>query len=392
MFAIVAHHIYTYSLIPFEFESIDIYLFNGLFNGFSKAGCLGFILITGYFMIDREFKPSNILKLAVEIWFYNWVINILLIATGKLEFSWEILYNTMFPIILIEFWFLTYYIIIMLLSPVVNKALNSISKGQYRLLLIIMIIVSFILPTMIHRSEFTELLILLTGYCIGGYLKLYPSAVSNSIKFGISTFAATIVSFIIIMICTFYFMHGGYIVLEDDKFLFFIIYLLASVIILTLSFHLGSVKIMTATVLMVVLFGNLINILFNGYETVNMENHPWNGLMMMSAVSLFLVFINMKPRDIRWINFLSASVLAIYIIHFQMYLREHIIERIDLISWVGSDWYPAYALASVIAVMAACLLIDIARRELFRGIYQLMHEKIDNISNRVDEAYLRLIE
>ena len=391
MFVIVSHHLFTYSQIPLA-DDLPTYIFNNLFNDFSKAGCIGFILITGYFSIEKEMKPSRILRLAIEIWFYTYLINFILILTGKVDFSWEVMMNTLFPIILCEWWFLTYYIIIMLLSPIINKGLNSISRGQFQFLLLILVLIAFIIPTMTHKFQFSELLIMFTGYCIGGYLKLYPGEISKDLRFNAGVFFATITSLLIGIISVFLYMdNGGLGIASDTVYLIFIVYMLVMIALLSVCIVKHMSKLMIVAMLIAILFGNLINILYNNYLAADMMNYPWNGLMLFSAVSLFIVFINLKPRNVKLINILSPSILAIYIIHYHTYLREFIFERVDLISWIDSQWYEMYAIASVFCIMIGCIIIDLIRRGIFYAIYRQLSEKIDKVYEKVDSIYYNFI-
>ena len=86
-----------------------------------KAGVNLFCLIMGYFGIRSEFKIKKVIQLEAQVIFYSlFGLCIALIFKSKLSFSAIVV--TLFPIIFNQYWYITAYIMVYILSPFLNKA------------------------------------------------------------------------------------------------------------------------------------------------------------------------------------------------------------------------------------------------------------------------------
>ncbi len=95
-----------------------------LFEYFCVCAVNIFILISGYFLVDSKFKLSRLIKLLLQVWFYSWVINIIMVLAGNATLSAKELISIAFPISYKEYWFITAYIIMYLLSPALNRLIK----------------------------------------------------------------------------------------------------------------------------------------------------------------------------------------------------------------------------------------------------------------------------
>ena len=84
-----------------------------------------YILISGYFMINTEFKCSKLFLLWIEAVFYSIGIKVILMAGGAIDFSAVSLVSCLFPITTGRYWFLTIYFGLYLLAPFLNIAIKN---------------------------------------------------------------------------------------------------------------------------------------------------------------------------------------------------------------------------------------------------------------------------
>ncbi len=117
----------------------------GFFWHFGEIGVNLFMLITGYFLYKSEKnQKSKIIRLIYDIWLY-YIFNIITLIFVKGGYT--ITYNALFPVSLGNFWYITSYIVILLLAPYLNKLIKNLNYSEHKKLLIIFFIVFSLIPT-----------------------------------------------------------------------------------------------------------------------------------------------------------------------------------------------------------------------------------------------------
>ena len=145
------------------------------------VGC--FLLISGYFMIEQEITPKKIFKVAGEVWFFTigiwliWVAYLMII--GKFELI-DILINTVyafFPILFSYYWFVTAYIILMILSPFLNAFIKSMDKTQYSRFLLTILVIFVVLaggfPGFLSGMIEGRIVPVFVVYFVAGYIRKF---------------------------------------------------------------------------------------------------------------------------------------------------------------------------------------------------------------------------
>ena len=135
-----------------------------------------FIIITGYFMINKEFiKLSKVIQLIFITIFYGIAIYLILLLTNISNISIDSLLT--FVKSITDSWFITTYVILFLCIPFINKLIKNLSKKSYRNLLIILIFFFSVWPSIWTFITVNDggygIINFLLMYLIGGYLKLY---------------------------------------------------------------------------------------------------------------------------------------------------------------------------------------------------------------------------
>lgn len=112
------------------------------------GGALGnaiFILITGYFMINKIVRTKKIILLVFNMLFYSWLILICVyIVMPELLTSAKII-KLILPILFGENWFVTCYIQFFCFVPYLNKFLIVLDKRQYLAFLLIVFFIFFVI-------------------------------------------------------------------------------------------------------------------------------------------------------------------------------------------------------------------------------------------------------
>lgn len=155
-----------------------------IYKPLGQVGVNLFVLITGYFLIERLDTLINsikrVLKVYLEVWFYSaltCIIGIIFLHSISLR---EIV-TSFIPVVFNRYWFVTAYVMLMLLVPFINKMVVNITQKQYLYLLVCITIFAEILPILNNTifsldKAFGDLLAV---YLLGGYIRKYRWNIKN---------------------------------------------------------------------------------------------------------------------------------------------------------------------------------------------------------------------
>lgn len=188
MFLIIAHHyVGAYGILggmgltedsPSSANSIYLHLF-GMWG---KTGINCFVLITGYFMCQRSISLRKFLKLYLWIITYSVTISAILLVTGRMQFSYQLLLQ-LFPITKIHSDnFVSAFLVWWLFIPFLNVLINGLSERQHRNLIALMVVVFTIYP-FIPKLLFIQVNPICwfsTLFVIASYIKKYPRSIYKS--------------------------------------------------------------------------------------------------------------------------------------------------------------------------------------------------------------------
>jgi surface polysaccharide O-acyltransferase-like enzyme len=291
-----------------------------------------FVIVSGYFLVNIRFKLSRLLRLMAQVLFYSLLIPLLLFLIGiPILADSEGIYGVLayvLPVSTQHYWFITSYVLLILLSPLLNSAFLYYEKKELGVTIILLIAVfsgikSFV-PVMLNFDNF--------GYDFGWFICLY--------------------------------LCGAYIRTYDLPWLrkknrAALLYLLCTALIFGLK--VGSHFIHSKT-------GQLKFF----YDVPFHYNFI---LVFAAAVALFYVF---KEHDFK-INISSAIInrvaplcLGVYLIHMHYDIRDNWFSwsRIWPLSWRqgGVFGFALDMVLTVILVFVICIAIDYIRLLLFTTV------------------------
>ncbi len=119
-----------------------------------------YMMISGYFLSSSSFKPRRLIELWLQVWFYSVGIGLLGAVTGLLpagEFDTHYLLTLLFPVTMEHYWFMTAYVFLYLLLPLVGLAVRKMTKKQFQValggLLLVFCVLKSILPIRLETDQ-----------------------------------------------------------------------------------------------------------------------------------------------------------------------------------------------------------------------------------------------
>lgn len=297
-----------------------------------------FALTTGYLCVNKKFKLKNIINLWFTAFFYSVFIT-LIFRWGKII----PIVGAMFPVSNNVWWYFSSYFCFILFIPFLNKYLNSIDEYEYRkLIYTILFVCCFVgLFSKIYGNDVVGIidgfssLWLLILYVIGGYFKLY-----------------------------------NFVYKKKSKKIFFLIYILFSLLALLTR--------------IVILKFPILNELIDSTILIKYDSFT----IVISSICLFLYFLktNVSNNYKKIIPFFSGLSFSVYLIHFHKFIRALFL-RNKFIHFVGMPVLQMVfmILFTAVVIYVVCTIIDIFRYYLFKFL------RVEKLSDWLDKKIVLML-
>ncbi|MDR0830363.1 MAG: acyltransferase [Prevotellaceae bacterium] len=177
MFMIVVHHYCVNSGLTqlFDFNNITFNTILVQFMAFGgKVGVNIFFIISGFFMINSTFKFEKVLKLVLQILFYCVLVGLFLVFLGYPYSIKSIVVQTV-KLFIGTNSFIAAYLLVYILSPIINKMLKVLSNKEHLFLLSILLLYFSIFSTFFFMYTWNYFGWAATCYVVGAWLKLYSN-------------------------------------------------------------------------------------------------------------------------------------------------------------------------------------------------------------------------
>lgn len=298
-----------------------------------------FVMISGYFLIKpRPF--SYALKKGFKLWytivFYNILIYAVLISlsagagwnTFSLPtkgWSWGEAFT---PIYSSSYWFMTMYMGILLLSPFLSRMAQALTKKEYQILLLVLLIMNFGQEQLGYGKVYSSnILLYILVFLIGGYVSLHKPQ-GRWLKY----------------------TWGGYFVV--------CLLLAAANVAKQLFLHPASCP--------------------------QIHGLAYNSIPLFTSICFFLWVANMNNVKSKISDFAIKTgpyILAVYLIHENKLIRPLLWDKLIRPTDHIGDWYLVpYMFAVSLAILLLCIAIDYLRTLCFAKIGSVVKEKTHLLS------------
>lgn len=325
MLLIVLHHLMVHGV----FKGFDYTTMSGnqsltlLFASGGKVGVAIFMMITGYFMANKNMINVNALsKLWLQVFIYLVGIFGVLTYLGLLTADGNNRISNFLPLIFNRYCFFTDYFLIVLMAPLVNGGIAKLDQKTLNTILFPLIIFWFVVPSVtpyvFHQVKIVaanDFVLMVVFYIIGAYIKKFNLVVINSVPKSLMIFL------------------GGLILTVGSQ----------------LFFTMQGNK----------LHSTDVTYLANEFYRLNSIN------VLILAIGLFGVFKNINIGEVRWINIIASATFGVYLIHDNAYIRPMLWQKLLDATHLLGDGVFGFVYQSVLIVLvvfSVCVTIDLARK------------------------------
>lgn len=305
-----------------------------------KLGVNIFVLITGFFGGgQRRCQSKKIVTLWMTVICYSWISFLGFVVVAPETINRDLVISTAFPIARNVWWFVTTYIGLCILQPMINLILEKLDKKNHQKLLITGGIMLSVIPTVIFNALpwFSNLAWFIYLYCCGLYIRRYPPRISKKICVGVFCIA----------------WIGMW----------------------------------------------MMDILLQVYTSIekNYFSYMYRIPLFLASVAVFLVFTNLHIRQSKFINKMGKATLGVYLIHDSLFCRSFLwITVLHADRYYNTWFYLIHMTVSCVLIFIVCVIVDLCRERLFEVIEKKLHlqsklsvalEKIIRIDFLEDDKY-----
>ncbi|MBQ4218101.1 MAG: acyltransferase [Butyrivibrio sp.] len=328
----------------------NVQIFATVLEAIAITGVNVYVLISGYYLSSSKVRLSKVLLLILQVYFYTLLISCAMMFVGaysvKPEDKLDRALRYLFPISSEHYWFVTAYVIMYVLAPVMNAAVNTLERKQLK----------------------TVIIGLLTWFC---FIKSIVPA-----KFGTDRMGYDFGWFICLYLIAAYIRKYNIVLFRDAK-KSALVYLISVVVIAAFSLVFYKINFDT---------GN-----FNYYAEVPCHYNFFFALT--GALGLFSVFRFMRLKENLFaeaIRIIAPYTLGVYLLHMHFEIADRWVEWIEQI--IGETpldnvlTFFIHLVVSVLIVFFAGIFVDWIRKYIFNFFGRVLGDtRLFRLIKRVDD-------
>lgn len=278
-----------------------------------------YVLISGYFLCEKRFKLYRVFNTYTQTWFFSVLTFVVLVLIHGIEFTKGQLLKSLLPLSFNNYWFVTNYILLLFVAPIINIAINHMDKKQMKL----------------------SLFVLVGIFCVFNTI-LTPLAVPFDGSGGFS-----LVWFVVLYFSGAYIKRFG--IIKYKSRVYVLIYLGITLLCVGLHYICDWLNL------------SLIDTVLQNYNSI---------LIYSGSVCLFLAFLKLNLKENAFgkiILFIAPLSFAAYLIHESLGLKVYLWEivNLDTVS-VNAVSFIGFSITFVVGLFLLCALIELLRKVLFR--------------------------
>ncbi len=328
----------TGTLLHLGVPATGVNIFATLTESIAITGVNAYVIISGYFLSKGKAKPSRLFQLICQVYFYTILISLAMMAVGTYVVSFDSsaykLVEYIFPISSEHYWFVTAYVIMFVFSPVMNAAVEKLTRKQLKAVILGLLtwfcFIKSVVPVLFPTDHF--------GYEYGWFLCLY-------------LIAAYIRKYDVVL---FYNARNSAMV-----------FLASVAVIFTMSVSLHHI--------------NLTHGGFAHFSEVPFNLNFFFTLTGSLGLFSFFRFIRMRENAVaKVVRVLGPMTFGVYLLHMHVEIRDRWVEWIaNVIGEIPMDSVPGFAIhyfATIILMFMAGIFVDFICKMVFEFVGRVMHD------------------
>ncbi len=328
----------------------NVRIFATILEAIAITGVNVYVLISGYFLSASTVKFSKMLQLILQVYFYTLLVSAAMMFVGaytvRPEDKLDRTLKYLFPISAEHYWFVTAYVIMYALAPVMNAAVNTLKRKQMKAVIIGLLFWFCVIKSVVPVQFGTDRM----GYDFGWFICLYLIAA--------------------------YIRKYNVVIFRDAK-RSAIVFVLSAAVIAALSLVFYKINYDTGR--------------FNYYAGV--PNHYNFIFTLTGALGLFSLFRFMKLKEnffAEVIRIIAPYTLGVYLLHMHFEIADRWVEWIEhIIGETPLDNVPMYFIhlvVSILIVFFVGIFVDWVRKYVFNFIGRICENtKLFKLIKRIDE-------
>ena len=178
MLMVIAHHweIHAYGDGICNSDISINQIFSFVIGSWGSLGVDIFFAISAYYLytLDKELNFKKIINLIIKVSIYGSVVLFVANIINIVEFNIVETIKMILGVFAYQYWFISVYVVICVLSPALNKAINSLNKKYLFIIIGVLAYCGFVLKFFFYGNDFTGRLICgIVIYMIIGILERF---------------------------------------------------------------------------------------------------------------------------------------------------------------------------------------------------------------------------
>ncbi len=201
MILIVTHHFLVHGGLRAGAEAgtVNAHIVWGI-DAVSVVAVNCFVLVGAYFASGKPFKFSRVARIWLQVLFYSVGIYVVLGVIGVVDLSSIETLRSALPLLFNRYWFATAYVALLLLSPFLNRGLDTLTPFHHRILVVLLsaLMPAWFVVLPFLPLDYSSVIDTRHGYSVFWFVYLYvlASYVRRHNRRGLSPGAAALLFFI----------------------------------------------------------------------------------------------------------------------------------------------------------------------------------------------------
>ncbi len=312
---IVGAHYASFGFFAEELNFSRNKIFVDLVSVWGHMGTYLLTMVTGYFMVGAKLRMKKLFSVMGSVWFYTVGFFLIFTLSGLIPADRAVIKISFFPLLSMHYWYISYYLLLMLLLPAFNCLLRAMDRKTHAALCLLFFVCCLVLPKYLHISFVNgPMPMYFTLYIFGSYIRLYARVDRTVAKRSLT---------------------------------------LALIWLLLCALTLIAVDVIGQRT------GNT-SLLENSIEFMGYTSPP----ALVGAVLLMLAYCCREPRENRFLSAVGALTIGVYLFHCNQLFSSLVWQKVFHTSdFTNSSWLPLHAVAVILCLFTAGCLVEWMRQK-----------------------------